>query len=134
MLILFTPCFNIMICSHDLSFCVAILCVVVGRWRHDASLTEAKRDLKMEKIRSPNDGWKGYLKTWDKWNSQGGAYRRTYSTPLNPPVARVNVLLNVEFCSTTIKLNPPWKRQVCKSSWIKSSMMCKGWHHRLFQN
>ena len=24
-----------------------------------------KRDLKKENIRSPNDAWKGYLKTWD---------------------------------------------------------------------
>ena len=41
-----------------------------GRQCHHASLTQAKRDLKTEKIRSPNDAWKGYLKTWDCWNSQ----------------------------------------------------------------
>ena len=37
--------------------------VVAGRRSHHASHTQAKRDLKMEKIRSPNDAWKGYLKT-----------------------------------------------------------------------
>ena len=62
-------------------------------------LTQAKRDVKMETIRSPNDAWKGYLKTWDRWNSQsiqnhcpwtpqGGVY----SAPYEPPVAMVNVL------------------------------------------
>ena len=44
--------------------------VVVGRRSHRASLTQAKRDLKMENIRSLNDAWKDYLKTWDRWNSQ----------------------------------------------------------------
>ena len=29
-------------------------------------LMEVQRVLKMEKIRSPNDVWKGYLKTWDQ--------------------------------------------------------------------
>ena len=27
--------------------------------------TQAKRDLIMEKIRSPIDAWKGYLKSWN---------------------------------------------------------------------
>ena len=31
---------------------------------------QEKRDLKMEKIRSPNDALKGYLKMCDQWNSQ----------------------------------------------------------------
>ena len=38
-------------------------CVVVGRRSHHANLQHAKKDLEMEKIRSPNDAWKGYLKT-----------------------------------------------------------------------
>ena len=34
------------------------------------SIQKEKRDLKKKKIRSPNDAWKEYLKTWDHWNSQ----------------------------------------------------------------
>ena len=33
---------------------------------HHASLTQAKRDLKMKKIWSPNDAWKGFLKMCDR--------------------------------------------------------------------
>ena len=58
------------ICSYDLRFCVAILCVVVGRQSHRASLAKTKWVLKKENIRPPNDAWKGYLKTWDRWKSQ----------------------------------------------------------------
>ena len=61
---------KIVMCSHDLPFCITIKCVMVGRRSHHASLTQAKRDLKKEKIWSLNDAWKGYLKTWDRWNSQ----------------------------------------------------------------
>ena len=39
---------NIEVCSHDLPFCVAIYCVVVGRSRN-AGLMKAKRVLKKEK-------------------------------------------------------------------------------------
>ena len=39
--------------------------VVVGRRSHHVSLMQAKRDLKMEKIRSLNHAWKDYLKAWD---------------------------------------------------------------------
>ena len=35
--------------------------MVVGSESHNASLVQAKRDLKKEKIRSPNDAWKDYL-------------------------------------------------------------------------
>ena len=66
--------------------------VVVGRWSHHANLTQAKRDLNKEKIRSPNDAWKGYLKTWDwlysksfqgqcPWSPQGGDLQGTIWTP-----------------------------------------------------
>ena len=54
------------ICLHDLSFCVAVKSMVVRTQTHHASLTQAKRDLKKENIRSPNDEWKGYLKTWGR--------------------------------------------------------------------
>ena len=37
---------------------------------HHAGLTKAKRFLQKEDIRSPNDAWKDYLKTWNWWNSQ----------------------------------------------------------------
>ena len=39
---------NIEVCSHDLPFCVAIYCVVVGRRSHNESLMKAKRVLKKE--------------------------------------------------------------------------------------
>ena len=57
--------------------------MVVERRSHHASLTKAKRVLKKEKIRSPNDAWKGYLKTWDQ-TTQGGFTRPN----MNPPAAR----------------------------------------------
>ena len=102
---------------------------MVGRQSHHASLTQEKRDLKMEKIRSPNDVWKGYLKTWDWWNSQsfqkhcpwtsqGGAY----SIPCEPPVAMANVLIDIGLWPTAIKLNASWKKEVSKNAWIKPSM------------
>ena len=47
-------------CSHDL------FCVVVWRQSNHGSLMQAKGDLQMEKIRSSNDAWKGYLKTGDQ--------------------------------------------------------------------
>ena len=56
--------------SHDLQFRAAIYCVVVGRQSHHASLMRATIGLKKEKIKSPNDALKGYLKTWALWNSQ----------------------------------------------------------------
>ena len=37
---------------------------------HHASLAQAKRNLKKEKILWPNDAWKRCLKTWDWWNYQ----------------------------------------------------------------
>ena len=46
----------------------------MGRHGHHESLPHEKRDLEKEKIRSLNDAWKGYLKTWDKWNSQRSTY------------------------------------------------------------
>ena len=36
--------------------------MIVERRSHHPNLTKAKRVLKKEKIRSPNDAWKGYLK------------------------------------------------------------------------
>ena len=45
------------ICSHDLPLCVVIKCRVLVRGSRFASLTKAKRVLKKENIRSPNDAW-----------------------------------------------------------------------------
>ena len=56
--------------------------MVVGRQSHHVSLTKAKRVLKKENIRSPNDASKGYLKTWDGWN------KGVYSAPYEIPAAR----------------------------------------------
>ena len=36
------------------------------RQSYHASLTQTKRGLKNRKIRSPNDAWKGCLKTWNR--------------------------------------------------------------------
>ena len=52
-----------LICLDDVALHVAIYCVVVGRESYHGRLKKVKRVLKMEKIRSPNDAWKGYLKT-----------------------------------------------------------------------
>ena len=71
----------------------------MGRRSHHASLKETKRVLKKEKIRSPNDAWKGYLKTWDWGNSQ--SFQRHCPQTLqggftahhmNPHLQRANVL------------------------------------------
>ena len=64
---------------------LAILCCHLvcggGRRSRHASLTQAERDPKKEKIRSPNDAWEGYLKTWDCWNSQSSQGLRPPWTP-----------------------------------------------------
>ena len=58
--------------------------------RYKKSVQKEKRDLKKEKIRSPYDAWKGYLKTWG----------------LEPSAARIKVLTHVWLWPTDIKLNP----------------------------
>ena len=87
---------KIVICSHDFPFWVAILCVVVERRSQDGTLTNAKIILKKKRIRSPNDAWKGYLKTWDRWNSQSFQWHfalnptsGVYSAPYEHPASRV---------------------------------------------
>ena len=72
-----------------------------------------------------DDAWKGYLKTWDQWNSQSfhGALplettRRPYSPSTEPPAARVNILMYVWLWPLAIKLNLSWKTEVSKSAWI----------------
>ena len=42
------------------------------------------------------------------------------SLELEPPTARINMLMHVGLWLTTIKLNPLWKTEVSKSAWIKS--------------
>ena len=50
---------------------LAILCChLVCGGGEAKSPCKSYADLKKEKIRSPNDSWKGYLKTWDWWNNQ----------------------------------------------------------------
>ena len=90
--------------------------MVVGRRSHHASLTKAKRVLKKENIRSPNDAWKGYLKTWDQ-TPQGGFTRPN----MNPPQQQgANVLIQVGLWPMAIILNPSSKTEVSKGAWIKS--------------
>ena len=56
---------KIVICSHDLPFCVAIKCGG-QKTKSPRKYYAEKRDLKQEKIRSLNDAWKDDLKTWDQ--------------------------------------------------------------------
>ena len=60
----FQIAFPFVIYSHKVvNICCVLCCHLVCRGQsHHTSLTQAKRDLKMEKIRSLNDAWKGYLK------------------------------------------------------------------------
>ena len=104
----------------------------MGRQNHHASLKQAKKDLIKEKIRSPNDVWKGYLKTWDRWNK---ASRGTVLRPhkgaggLQRPIwihsfkgQRAEVL---GLWPTAIKLNPSWKTAVGKNAWIKPCVVIR---------
>ena len=58
--------------------------MAVGRRNHHASLTKAKRGPKKEKIKSSNDEWKGYLKSWARSSSPIWA-------PYEPPVAKAQL-------------------------------------------
>ena len=61
--------------------------MVVGRRSHLASLKQAKRDLKKENIRSPNDAWKWHLKSGigeiakASWGSAPGLPQRGLTVP-----------------------------------------------------
>ena len=79
-----------------------------GKTKSPCKFYAGKRDLKMEKIRSTNDAWKGFLKTWDWWNSQSfqgialGPTREACNLPYDPnpppphlPVAMANKLTHV---------------------------------------
>ena len=103
--------------------------MVVGRRSHHASLRKTKGGLKKETIKSPNDAWKGYLKTWARWNSQsfqghcpwnlqggGGGFTVLH---MNPQLQESNVLMHVVSWPMAIKLNPSWKTEVSKGAWIK---------------
>ena len=95
----------------------------MGSQSHHARLTQVKRDTKKEKIRSPNDAWKGYLKTWNKRNSLSfplDPTRRAYSAPYEPQAASANV--HIGLWPMAVKLDPAWKTEVSKSAWIKPSM------------
>ena len=105
-------------CSHDLPFCVAIWCVVVDRWSHHTSLTKAKSVLKKAKIGSSNDAWKGYLKTWNQWNSQSFQGNCLWTLQEGFTAPHVNNQLQGASAPMTIKLNPSWKTEVSKSAWI----------------
>ena len=50
---------------------VVLCCHLVWWWGDDVSKSyTGKKRPKKKKIRSPNDAWQRYLKTWDQWNSQ----------------------------------------------------------------
>ena len=78
--------------------------MVVRRKRQYACLTLAKRDLKMEKIRSANDAWKDYSKLHGALPLD--PTREAYSVLYDPPVAMTNVLTRVGLWPRAIKLNP----------------------------
>ena len=91
---------------------------------HFVSCAGKKRP-KKEKIRSLNDAWKGYLKTWGWWNSQSfqghclGPHKGGLQHPYEPPVAMFNMLTHVRLWPRAIKLSSSWKTEVSKSAWIK---------------
>ena len=79
------------ICSHDLPFCVAILCVVVGTQSHHATLTL------FENLGSV------------KWPKLPGTLldptRGAYSASYEPPAGEANMLIFVGLWPMTVKLN-----------------------------
>ena len=98
-----------------------------GKMKSPWKSYEGKKVLQREKARSPNDVWKSYLKTWDRWNSQtfkghyswtpqeswvggGGGLQRPIWTPS---------CINVPLWPMAIKLNPSWKTEVSKYAWVK---------------
>ena len=106
----------------------------MGRRSHHASFTQAKRDLKMEKSRSTNDAWKGFLKTWDWWNSQsfqghcswphkGGLHPPLWPPPPPPTPPSLQGLISWRTLgyglATAIKPDPLWITEVIKSAWMK---------------
>ena len=48
------------------SYFVLPFSVCGGETKSPCNFTQVKSDLKKEKVRSPNDTRKGYLKTWDQ--------------------------------------------------------------------
>ena len=98
------------------SLCCHLVCGG-GRQGHHAGLTQAKRDLKREQIKS----WKGYLKTWNCWNSQSfqGPYLWTPQRGLTAP-----------------PWTPSWKGQRADARWVMAygyktqSFMKNGGHER----
>ena len=104
-------------CCHFVCGCDEVIMQVLQR---------PNNFLKKEKIRSPNDAWKSYLKTWDRKNSQSfqghcpwtrqGGFTALH---MNPQLQVANVLPHVGLLPTVIKLNPSWKTEVSKSAWIK---------------
>ena len=86
--------------------------MVAGRESHHVSLTHAKRDLKMGKIRSPNDAWtvieKRGIGEIAKFSREiaPGPHNGGLTVPhMNPPVAMANVLMHVGLWSMAINLN-----------------------------
>ena len=101
-------------CNFVLPFCV-----VVGRQSHHASLIKAKGVLKKGNIRSPNDAWRGYLKTWDRWNSQSFQWQcQKWGLQCLIWISSCNGL-TVGLWPRAIKLNLSWKMEVSKSASIK---------------
>ena len=117
---------KLLICSHELPFCVASKCVVVRRRSNHASLTQPKRDLKKEKIRSPSDAWKGYLKTWNQLNSQSLQGHCPWTPKVALTVCPTWTLScnskRADACSVMAydhKTHSLMKNGVSKSAWIK---------------
>ena len=96
---------------------------------------EGEKISKKENIRSPNDAWKGYLKSWNWWNSQS-FQRHCPLTPqggFTPPHMNLQlqgVLVLTHVIAIIIKLNPSWKIEVSKSAWIKPWSISYGFPFR----
>ena len=118
------------LCCH---LVLSLMCVG-GETKSPCKSYAGKKRPKEEKIRSPNDAWKGYFKTWDWWNSQRYQGHCPWTPQggltaphMNPPAASANVLTYIGLWSMTIKLNPSWKTEVNKSAWIKPWNVAISW-------
>ena len=88
------------ICSYDLRFCVAILCVVVGRWSHRASLAKIKWVLKRKtlghQMMHGKPIWKPGIGEKAK-ASRGNAKSGVYDAPYEPPAAKGQLLVSFQW-------------------------------------
>ena len=109
--IVFTHSFNIVICSRLSILCCHLVC--------GGGETKSPCKSYAGKKRTKKDAWRLFEKLESlknlKVDLQGDLQH-----PLEPSVAKANMLPHVALWPMAIKLNPSWKTEVCKSNWIKS--------------